>query len=435
MSRGAMPPPSIPPYAAFQHRDFRFYQSARFLATIGMQMVSVAVGWQVYAITGRALDLGYVGLAQFAPAFVLSLVTGSAADRFDRRRLIITCYLAIACCYALLFAHTHAPVGGVQGIYAVLVLLGIAEAFTGPAASAFMPSLVPVEHFTNAVAWSSTTWQTATIVGPAAGGVVYAVAMSLRGSRVDDGSAADAVYAASAACLLAATFLLGFVKARSVRRQTEGTALQRLGAGVRYVFGKKIVLGAISLDLFAVLLGGAVALLPIYARDVLHTGPWGLGLLRSAPAIGAAAMAFWIAHHPLRRRSGATMLACVAVFGVTTIVFGLSTSFFLSLAALIVGGAADMVSVVVRQTLVQLSTPDAMRGRVSAVNLVFIGASNELGEFESGVTAQLFGSAVTAVIVGGVGTLVVVALWTLLFPALRDVDRLEDVATREENPA
>jgi MFS family permease len=414
----------VPPLSAFQHRDFRFYQAARFLATVGLQMQSVAVGWQVYEITHNTLDLGFVGLAQFAPAFLLSLVTGHAADRFDRRRLVVGCYFGIALCEGLLFWLAHTGYSQVAGIYAVLVLLGATRAFTGPASQAFMPSLVPVEHFGNAVAWSSSIWQTATVLGPAAGGLVYGAAFRFIGPA----HGADAVYAGSTILMLVATGLLAAVRTRIVRRDNRGSSWERVVAGVRYVFEKKIILGAISLDLFAVLLGGAVALLPVYAKDVLHTGPWGLGFLRSAPAFGAAVMAVTLAYRPLQGKAGRTMFTCVAIFGLGTIVFGVSRNFGLSLVALVVIGAADMVSVVIRQTLVQLSTPDEMRGRVAAVNLVFVGASNELGEFESGATATLFGSATTAVIAGGIGTLVVVGLWSVLFPSLRKIDRLDNLA-------
>ena len=421
--------PIVPPYAAFEHRDFRLYQSARFLATIGLQMQSVAVGWQVYAITNEPLDLGFVGLAQILPAVALSLITGHAADRFDRRRLILLCYLGIAACSAMLFAIGHSGTPSVIPIYVVLVAFGTARAFVGPASQAFMPSLVPPQHFGNAVAWSSSIWQSATILGPAAGGAIYALSAWARGGGDDDGRGADAVYAAACALTLISMVLIWLVRTRTLPREGGVPGWERLVAGIRFVVEKKIILGAISLDLFAVLLGGAVALLPIYAKNILHTGPWGLGFLRSAPALGASAMAMFLAYRPLRRHAGATMLACIAIFGAATIVFGASTNIFLSLAALVVLGASDMVSVVVRQTLVQLSTPDAMRGRVSAVNLVFVGASNELGEFESGLTAHWLGP-VPAVLLGGVGTLLVVGMWSFFFPALRSVDRLDDLAAR-----
>ena len=300
-------------------------------------------------------------------------------------------------------------------IYGILALVGVSRAFLGPANQSMLPSLVPVEHFGNAVAWSSSLWQSGTVIGPMLGGLVYGV------------SGAGTVYATATVTSLAALSLIAALDAP--KRPAEGGGSprrSRLLDGVRYVRGNPIVMGAISLDLFAVLLGGATALLPVYARDVLGLGPVALGVLRGAPGAGAAVTGVLLALYPIDRGAGSKMLVCVALFGVATIVFGLSHSFALSLIALTIGGAADMVSVVVRSALVQLATPDAMRGRVSAVNMVFIGASNELGEFESGLTAQWMG-AVPAVVAGGIGTLVVVGVWALLFPALRKVDRVTDV--------
>jgi MFS family permease len=399
--------------AAFGYRDFRRFQSARLLSVLGMQMQSVAIGWQIYAITGRAIDLAWVGLAQFFPAAGLSLVTGHVADRFDRRTILAVCHAAMA---GLSLALTFVARGGsarIAPIYAVLVGIGVARAFLGPANQALLPSLVPAEHFGNAVAWGSSLWQASTVAGPVLGGLAYA---AFGGPAL--------VYAAAAACAASALVLVATMKARPAASRAKATRASVL-AGVEYVRTNQIVLGAISLDLFAVLLGGATALLPIYARDILHLGPWALGALRAAPAAGAAVTGVVLAVLPLERRAGAKMFAGVALFGVGTIAFGLSTSFVPALAALVLIGAADMVSVFVRSALIQLATPDAMRGRVSAVNMVFIGASNELGEFESGLTAQWFG-AVPSVVLGGVGTLVVVALWVWLFPELRDVDRLDD---------
>jgi MFS family permease len=304
-------------------------------------------------------------------------------------------------------------------IYALLVLVGIARAFSAPASQALLPHLVPTEDFSNAVTWTHSVRQVASMIGPALGGVIYGAAQG-----------AGAVYVACAALSFVAFLMTTSVKARTGRLDTEPPTLDTLLAGVRFVWREKVVLGCISLDLFAVLLGGAVALLPVYARDILHVGPRGLGLLRSAPAIGAAAMGAFLAYHPLRRKAGRTMFVAVAIFGLATIVFGTSTSFVLSLAALFVTGAADMVSVVIRLTLVQLSTPAAMRGRVSAVNMAFINASNELGEFESGVTAALLGT-VPAVIVGGAGTCLVVLLGAYLFPELRALERLTGAGEAE----
>jgi len=378
-------------------------------------MQSVAVGWQVYSITHRPLDLGYVGLAQFVPAVVLSLATGAVADRFDRRRIVVLCQCAYAATAAMLFLYARAGATRVEPIYAALVFFGVARAFAGPAAQSLLPMLVPAEDLTNAITWSTSIWEIASIAGPAVGGLVYGAAGS-----------PTAVYAVSAGMALGAAALTATLRPRAIQLERREVTPETLFAGLRYVWREKLILGAISLDLFAVLFGGAVALLPAIAHDVLHTGPRGLGLLRSAPALGALAVSLWLAHHPLRRRVGRTMFACVGVFGVATIVFGLSHSFVLSLVALVAIGASDMVSVVVRLVLVQTNTPEAMRGRVSAVNLVFVGASNELGEFESGLTAAWLGL-VPAVILGGVGTLAVVAVCALLFPALRQVDRLDRV--------
>lgn len=411
----------VPWSAAFSHRPFNRFQGARLLAALAAQMQSVAIGWQIYAFTGRPIDLAWVGLAQFFPPLLLSLVTGHVADRVERRRILIACHGAMASLsLALLWLSRvggagHARSGHLLAIYAVLVGVGVARAFQGPANQSILPSLVPPAHFANAVTWSSFFWQAAMVVGPTAGGLLYATA-----------GGPALVYAIAACCSLGALSFLATMPPLAAPRGAPPTWHSVL-AGVRYVWNNQIVLGAISLDLFAVLLGGATALLPIYARDILRLGPLALGSLRSAPAFGAAATGIALAVRPIERRAGAKMLACVAVFGAATVVFGLSRSFLLSLAALAVVGASDMVSVVVRSSLVQLATPDAMRGRVSAVNMVFIGASNELGEFESGLTAQWLG-AVASVVVGGVGTLLVVALWLWRFPRLGRVDRLHDAA-------
>jgi MFS family permease len=417
--------------AAFQHRDFNAFQAARTLSILGMQMQSVAIGWQIYAITHRPLDLAWVGLAQFLPAVVFSLVAGHAADRFERRHILTACNGALAALALVLLAVAHAQSSSVSAqppavapIYGTLVAVGIARAFLGPANQSILPTLVPAEHFPNAVAWGSSFWQTAMVLGPTAGGIAYAAL-----------GRPEHVYALAATCLGLACLLVSTVRPRAPRAAStspyresgrRSESRDSLLAGVRYVRNNPIVLGAMSLDLFAVLLGGATALLPVYARDILQLGPWALGALRSAPAAGAALTAVVLAVRPIERRAGAKMFAGVALFGVATIVFGLSRHFALSLAALLVVGAADMVSVFVRSALVQLATPDAMRGRVSAVNMVFIGASNELGEFESGLTAQWLGT-VPAVVVGGIGTLVVVAIWAWRFPDLRRVGRVSDV--------
>ena len=400
---------------AFTHPDFTRYELARFLIISALEMQSVAVGWQVYEITKRPLDLGYVGLAQFLPGVVLFLAAGHAADRFDRRKLLMVCYVGFALCSGLLLALAWRGTQSVHLIYVVVVCLGVVRSFNGPVSRALLPQLVPEEHFTNAVAWNSSILQAATIMGPALGGFLYALA---RGPSV--------VYATAVATAGAAIVSTLTIKLRAKRRAREPVSWTTVLAGFRYIWRHKIILGSISLDMFAVLLGGAVALLPVFASEILKTGPWGLGLLRSAPGVGAALMAVVVAHHPLRRRAGVTMLWCVAGFGVFTIMFGLSRNFVLSLVALLLVGASDMVSVIIRAVLVQLATPDAMRGRVNAIDMLFIGVSNELGQFESGLTAQWFG-AVPAVVLGGVGTLVVIGIWAWMFPELRRADQLTSV--------
>jgi len=399
---------------AFSHPAFVRFQSARFFTVLATEMQSVAVGWQVYEMTHRPLDLGLVGLAQFLPTILLFLIAGHAADRYDRRRLLILCYAGYAACSGLLLLAAERHVAHVYPIYAILVLLGVVRSFSGPVSRAIQPQLVPPEHFANAVAWSSSIFQGAIILGPALGGLIYAAA---RG--------APAVYALGLASGLIAVFATLRMRFEEKPRVREPVNRRTLLAGFRYIWREKLILGAISLDLFAVLLGGAVALLPVYAKEILSTGPWGLGLLRTAPGVGAATMAIFVAHRPMRR-AGVKMLWCVAGFGFFTITFGLSHSFWLSLIALFLVGASDMVSVIVRAILIQIATPDEMRGRVNAVDMIFIGASNELGEFESGLTAHWFGT-VPAVVLGGIGTLIVVGLWAMGFPELRRADQLTSV--------
>ena len=403
---------------AFTNPDFVRFQIARFLIVGATEMQAVAVGWQVYGITRRALDLGLVGLAQFLPGILLFLVSGHASDRFERRKVLGACYAGYALCSGLLLWIAERGTQSVRPIYVVLVLLGVVRSFNGTASRSILPQLVPDEHFANAVAWNATTFQAATILGPSLGGILYA---AFRGP--------SAVYAAAmltAGGALVSTFR---IRTRPQARRREPMTMKTVFAGLHFIWREKLILGAISLDLFAVLLGGAVALLPVYAREILHTGPWGLGLLRTAPGVGAAVMAVALAHRPLRGRAGPTLLWSVAGFGICTILFGVSTSLVLSLISLIFLGAADMISVIIRATLVQLRTPDEMRGRVMAVDMVFIGTSNELGQFESGLTAQWFGT-VPAVLLGGVGTLVVIALWAWGFPELRRAGALG--ATRTE---
>ncbi len=375
-------------------------------------MQSLAVAWQIYALTHRPLDLGLVGLAQFLPGMFLFPIAGHAADRFPRLRILLSCYAAFSLCSALLLALALHGTAAPWPIYAILLLNGTVRAFNGPASQAFLPLLVPEREFPAAVAWNSSVFQSATIAGPLAGGAIYALANS-----------PAPVYATAAAVYLIGLGLMSTVRAPASTSTRPGISLAIVLEGLRYTWRNKLVLGAISLDLFAVLLGGAVALLPVYAREILKTGPAGLGVLRGAPGVGAVVMAIAMARWPLRRRAGTIMLSCVAAFGAFTVVFGLSRSLPLSIAALALTGASDMISVVVRHTLVQLTTPDAMRGRVSAVNMIFIGASNEVGQFESGLTAQWFGT-IPAVVLGGLGTIGVVLLWSWLFPSLRRVDTL-----------
>jgi MFS family permease len=392
--------------SVLRHPDVLRFVSARFLATLAAQIQLVAVGWQMYAITGDPLDLGLIGLSQFIPFVTLILPAGHAADHYNRSRIVTMCYVTEAVCAIVLLTMTLSGVHSTWPILLAMVLLGGARAFSMPAGQSMLPNLVPTESFTRAVALNSSAFQVATVVGPAIGGLLY-----LAGPGVVYGSVL--VLAIVAAVLM--------VQVRGGRghlnARREPASLQTLLSGLRFVRSRPVVMGAISLDLFAVLLGGATALLPMFARDILHTGPTGLGLLRTAPGIGAAVCAMIIAMSPITRHVGAWMFGGVAVFGLATIVFGVSTNFYLSMFALTVLGAADMVSVYVRHLLVQLETPDAIRGRVSAVSSVFIGASNELGDFESGLVAKWLG-AVRAVVIGGIATLVVTGLWTRLFPVL-----------------
>src|SRR5580700_3568691 len=405
---------------AFTHPDFVLFQTARFLIVAAVEMQAVAVGWQVYDITKRALDLGLVGLAQFLPGILLFLVSGHTSDRFERRKVLGACYAGYALCSALLLFIALRGADSVRPIYAVLILLGVVRSFNGTASRSILPQLVPDEHFANAVAWNATTFQAATILGPSLGGILYA---AFHGP--------SAVYAAALLTAVGALVSTFRIKTRAQARRREPTTLKTIFAGLHFIWREKLILGAISLDLFAVLLGGAVALLPVYAREILHTGPWGLGLLRTAPGAGAAVMAVLLAHRPLRGKSGHTLLWAVGGFGIFTIIFGLSRSLTVSLIALFLLGASDMISVIIRATLTQLATPDEMRGRVTAVDMIFIGTSNEFGQFESGLTAQWFGT-VPAVVIGGVGTLVVIALWAWKFPELRRAGELSGIKSVSE---
>jgi MFS family permease len=402
-------------FAVLRHTAFVRYLTARLLATLAAQVQTVAVGWQVYAITRDPLDLGLIGLSQFLPFVVLILPAGQIADRYDRRRIVTLCYATETLCAVLLLAFTLYGVGNAWPVFGAMTLLGCARAFSMPSGQALLPNLVPNEEFSRAVALNSSVFQISTVAGPALGGLIY-----LAGPNV--------VYISVATLAFIATVLMTRVHAPAREaRAHEPASLETLLSGLRFVRSKPVVLGAISLDLFAVLFGGATALLPIFASDVLHVGPTGLGVLRTAPGIGASLCAMWLALYPISRNVGYWMFAGVFVFGAATLVFGLSTSYWISLCALVALGAGDMVSVYVRHLLVQLETPDTIRGRVSAVSAVFIGASNELGEFESGVTAKWWG-ATRAVVVGGVATLVVTGLWARLFPMLWKMERFPEPA-------
>ena len=399
----------MPASRLFSHRSFVHLWFARLAGTAGSQMLMIAVGWQMYDLTGSAWDLGLVGLLQFLPALLLVLAAGHVVDRHQRAQVLALCLACQACIAGLMCVASMHGAMRREWLLLLSVALGTLRAFQMPAQQALTPSLVPAELLPRALAFSASGMQAAIIAGPALGGALY-----LAGAQVN--------YAACMVLFLAASALCATIRYDHVP-PTGGTSIVTLLAGLHFVVERKVVLGAVSLDLFAVLLGGATALLPIYAKDVLQVGPWGLGLLRGAPAAGALLMSLLLARWPVRRRTGYYLLAATAVYGVTMVVFGWSTDFTLSLAALGVGGAADMVSVVIRQTLVQLETPNNMRGRVSAVNSVFIGASNQLGEFESGAVAAWVGP-VASVVLGGIGTCLVAAAWWRLFPDLARRDRL-----------
>lgn len=407
---------------AFASQDFRRYQMARLAVILGAEAQAVAVAWQVYAMTHRALDLGFTGLALFLPGLLFLLPAGHTADRFDRRRVILVCYALQMLCTAALLVFAVRGIGSVLPIYAVLFCIGTGRAFSGPASSALVPHLVPEEHFVNAVTWGSAIFQTANFAGPALGGLLYTLPLTHWWPRTHLEGAGIA-YVFMLMMLVAYLLLVGGLKVRLGRMEHKAASMDVVLAGFRYVWSRSLLMGAISLDLFAVLLGGAVALMPIFASDILHTGPRGLGLLRAAPAVGALAMSLTLARFPISRQAGRRMFVAVAIFGMATIVFGLSRNLWLSLVALAIGGAADMISVIIRGSVLQLATPAEMRGRVSAVNSLFIGASNELGEFESGLTAQWWG-AVRATVVGGVASVTVAGAWAGLFPDLRRADRM-----------
>lgn len=398
-------------FAAFRHRSYLLFFLARFLAAFATQIMSVSVGWQMYDETKNPLYLGIIGLVQFLPALLLILVTGSVTDRYNRRAIVSICLMVSSLCAAALLAITLANAFSPVLVFAILTVFGIERAFMGPAVQSLSPNLVPEKDLANSFAWNSSSWQTASILGPVAGGLLYGLGASI-------------AYTVALLFMLGGALLVAMIPKPAQRTVSEPRSWAYIIAGFGFISKERVVLGAISLDLFAVLLGGAVALMPVFASEILVLGPLGLGLLRAAPGIGAIAMAIYLATFPIRHHSGIAMFVGVAVFGAATIVFGLSETAWISIAALAVMGAGDMISVYVRETLIALWTPDHVRGRVNAVNSVFIGASNELGEFRAGTMAHAVG-AVPAVIIGGVGTLIVSLAWAGMFPKLRRIDTLE----------
>lgn len=394
-----------------RHPPFVLFWFSRVMSTLSFQMLSVAVGWQVYEITGSAFDLGLVGLAQFLPMVLLTFVVGQVADRYDRRAIASVCMVVESVAAGLLAFGTWEGWLTRDAILGLVALGGAARAFESPTMAALVQGVVPRGLIPQAAAWSTSATQTAHILGPAMGGLLYGL-----GSMV--------AYVVACVFFFVGGVLVALIRAERTASTREPVTLKSVFSGIAFIRSRPVILGTLSLDLFAVLLGGATALLPIYARDILHTGPWGLGLLRTAPALGALAMSIFLAHHPIHRNVGRMLFSSLVVFGLATVVFGLSSNLAVSMAALFVLGASDVVSVVIRFTLVQLQTPPEMLGRVSAVNSLFVGTSNQLGEFESGVTAALFG-VVPAVLIGGAGTIAVALLWMVLFPQLRRLKSLE----------
>jgi MFS family permease len=394
----------------FREPSYARFWLARICSTVSFQMSAVAVGWQVYALTHSTFALGMMGLVQFLPMLLLTLVVGHVADRFNRKTIISVCQVVAGSTLAILAVCSYLHRLHPAGIFCAVAAIGAARAFESPSTQALVPGLVEASKVPQAIAWSSSANQTASIVGPALGGILYAF-----GAHVPYGSCA-CLYA------LAAVLSSTIVTKRRATGKRSVTA-ESIFLGFHYIREKRNILGAISLDLFVVLLGGATALLPAYARDILHVGPWGLGLLRLAPALGALSTSIFLAHHPIRKHAGHRMFVAVVVFGVATIAFALSRNVLLSMGILCVLGVADVTSVVVRSSLVQMETPDEMRGRVSAVNSLFIGTSNQLGEFESGVTASWFG-VIPATIIGGVGSILIALIWMGLFPGLRQLESI-----------
>lgn len=419
------PQPEEPPKAAsrrphgtdlgdrpFRHRSYALFWTARSLSAFSVQMAAVATGWLVYQKTGSAYFLGFIGLAQFVPMVLLTLPVGHVADRADRRRIVFACQLVE--CAALAFLAAGIVGGWLEliHIFIAVVVLGAAQAFERPTMSALLPSLVPNSILQRAIAMASSANQSAYIVGPAVGGLLYALHVAVP-------------FAVSAAFMFGAAMLMIAIRAERPAQRREPATLASVFSGISFIWHRPILLGAVSLDLFAVLLGGATALMPIFAHDILGTGPWGLGVLRAAPAAGALTMSLFLSRISMGRGIGTKLFVAVAGFGVATVVFALSRNIVLSVAALFFVGVCDNISVVIRSSLVQLATPDAVRGRVNAVHSLFIGTSNQLGEFESGITAGLLG-AVPAALLGGVATVAIVVIWARVFPALRRIESLSE---------
>jgi MFS family permease len=417
-------PPARDPYAALRYADYRYFLTGRLAASMGSQMIDVAIGWELYERTNRALALGFVGLVQVVPIILLALPAGHIADRFDRKRIAMLSLLLLIT-GSLVLAAISFTVGPIPLIYLTLFVIGVALSFHRPAVAALLPQLVPAEKFANAVTWNSVGWQLASVVGPALGGLIIAWRHH-----------AGIVYIIDAALMLVFVICLTQIRGQQVVRVRKAVTMQSLLGGVRFVWHTKVILAAITLDLFAVLFGGATTLLPVFAKDILHVGAEGFGWLRAAPSIGAVLVAVMLLGRAPMQRAGRSLLVAVAGFGLATIVFGLSRSFPLSLLMLVLAGGLDMISVVVRQTLVQLRTPDEMRGRVSAVNSVFIDTSNELGGFESGASAALLGP-VVSVVGGGIVTVLVVSAVAIAWPELRSMRGLADdlpASNRTEEP-
>jgi MFS family permease len=397
---------AAPSRFAFHYIGFRFFWATTLLVSFAVQIMAVSIAWQIYDVTGNAFLLGLVGLSLFLPALVLILVTGLTADRFNRRGIMAVCLTVELFCAGAFLLFVNAEAHEVWPIFLILVALGTARAFWNPAAQSLAPNLVPPEALSNAITVNTAAWQFASIAGPAAGGLLYGIAPTV-------------AFATAATLIVIAIFCVLMIPRPAQIRGQQATSLETMFAGFRYIFSNKVVLGAISLDMFAVLMGGAVALLPIYAKDILHAGPQELGFLRAAPGIGAILMGLVLIRVPIRDHAGRILFLFVGLFGAFTVLFALSTNAWLSVVALALVGASDMVSVTIRETIMQLWTPEEVRGRVNAVNSVFIGASNELGEFRAGSVAALVGP-VPAVVVGGVGAIIVAAIWSQLFPQLRE---------------